>query len=674
MNLGSYYIFRPGWPLVADPRAWEHALDWASECGCDAVLAFTTDACGPPHPPLDDVWLRARLLAERFERVRALGMTPMVNVYVTLGHGSASPADHASGWASLTDARGHGVPGCPCPLDAGFLRYIKDAYAAWGSVGAESVWVDDDFRLTGRDGCSTPQCFCDLHMREYSKLTGRQWDRSEVVRLLTEGEGEATQDYRAMWYELLGKSLDQVLRVVTEAVKTASPTSSMGLMVAFPEWNDIAGRRMDHEIKTLTMPGRPSPWIRTGGGAYRDERPLDILEKVIRVADPYLTLTQPCRLCCEIENYPWVPGIKSAKVLSLEMYLNTISTNGLLTLSLHDSFLEQHDPAGTIAPMMKGIKPYLDEVSLSIRGKLRRGASMLIPENYRLSAVSPEHDLYAMGLARSWNLVMARIGIPQAPCDGRPAILTGQSPKAIKRDDLARILAQGAILDAEAMEHVINAGLVPMDAWPVSVRHSKLEGKMATERISAVGCPERYFGRDLPTRWHTRYDASRSIEVDSSGAEVWSRIYDVDGREVACGVVTMSEPYPLCIIAYASHQLKETGRQWLLQVALARVANGQVPGMVEGLLEVYPVWWYGEDSQILGLCNFGEETWPSISLWLPNRSQKPAKVLRLDRDGTWRCVGVETSWEEHPLGGLRVLLADADVPAALSFETYKFED
>ncbi|SFB39125.1 hypothetical protein SAMN05216312_10714 [Cohnella sp. OV330] len=655
------YILRVVGLSEGDEEEWARTLDFADAGAFDAVMCFNATGEMPPHPPLGTIRERVPFLARRMADIRARGMSPMLNYFVTLGHGEAKPAAGMDRFQPIVDGLGREPMGCYCPLDESFAAYLAEAFQLHALAGADSLWIDDDFRLYGRDGAETMQCFCPLHIGAFAEQHGETWTREALYERLLRMDAP-DRELRARWFRLQGDSLAGLAAKLRDAVAAADPAAGMGLMVVPPFMNGLGGRRLDAEIDALRTPALPDPWVRTGGGFYHDERPLDLLDKIVNAVDPLPAMIGvPARLCGEIENYPFPVGYKSATMLRMEMYLNVVSASGHLTFSIHDFYLGNHDPSGNVLPMLRETKPYLRAVAAAMVGKVRRGASF--PYHPRLAevrALTPE------GYASRWNVNLARLGIPQSPSDASPPLLIGTTANLYSDTEAEALLARGAMLDAEAYWILRERGL--LTECPITVERRQPGGKIQTERVVCKRAPDWLKGKNLAVRWHVSYLDGYSLEA-TAGAEDLSLLLDAEGDRLSAGVVVTDRPYRLAVFLHAGEPMRELGRQWLVQEALCRVAEGKLPPMVEGTLNHYPVWWEGGGEAVLGLCNFGLEAFARMTLRLPE-GRPIVSVQRLARDGEWTDADYGAS--PHVSGsGLSLIMHGDSVPRPLSFETFR---
>lgn len=658
------YILRPLLPILLDDALWKPFLAYAKEIRADAVMAMNLHL-EANHPDLRTLRERLPLLSRRFAEVRAAGMSPMINYYVTLGHSSMLPDRHAEGFASLVDGHGNRIQGCPCPLCPHFRSYISQAYALFASLDVDALWVDDDFRLHGRRGSDTFQCFCDLHLAAFAgkRGSGAVYSRERLIELLLKSPALCTEDewrLRLEWRTFQEEVLTDTLSLLRDAVVSANPGIAMGIMTNSLESVLLNGRHLDAEIEALRTPAQPKPWVRIGGAAYTDENLPGILDRYQTFDDLRSMLREPCGISTEIELFPWTIGGKSARGLALEMYLLTIAVSPMLTLSINDGFLGFDDRSGNYRQTLGPLKTYLQAVSDAIQGKQRRGASLPIPAQPAVTARMNLRD----GVSAKWNQALARIGIPVAATDRAVTLITLQEAIAYEEAELQAWMAEGAIVTSEAYHHLRQRGM--LDNCPIAVRPGDMAHTMCFEQVTTPRAPEWLRGKDIIS-WvympmHTQY-VIQALE----GAEAWTVIRDNLGGVPSDGVVVARTPYPIAVVPHTGDFLQETGRQWLYQQLMSELTGGDFPAMVEFGVNVYPVWWEGGDQALLGIANFSLERYPSLDLRIPT-NRTLAGVQQLGRDGIWR--DADYACAPHPENGIRISLRGQSVPDGASFETF----
>ncbi|MCD9021600.1 hypothetical protein [Cohnella silvisoli] len=659
------YILRPLLPILLDDALWKPFMAYAKEIRADAVMAMNLHL-EANHPDLRTLQERLPLLAERFREVRAAGMSPMINYYVTLGHSGMPPDRHAEAFTSLVDGHGNAIPGCPCPLCPEFRDYISQAYALFASLDIDAMWIDDDFRLHGRRGSDTFQCFCDLHLAAFARKREQAvpYDRELLIGTLLKPPGLCTEEelrLRLDWRTFQEEVLTDTLRLLRDACVSANPGIAMGIMTNSLESVLLNGRHLDAEIAALRTPAQAEPWVRIGGAAYTDENLPGMLDRCQTFDDLRSTLREPSAIGTEIELFPWTVGGKSARGLALEMYQLTLAVSPLLTLSINDGFLGMDDLSGNYRKTLGPLKTYLQAVSDAQQGKRRRGASLPIPT---LPAVTARMDLQK-GVSVRWNQALARIGIPVAASDRAVTLITLQEATAYSQEELNEWLTGGAIVTSEAYYYLRERGML-LDC-PIEVKRGDMTHTMCFERVTTPSAPSWLRDKDTIS-WVYMPMHTEFVITAKDGAEAWTVIRDNLGNVQSHGVTVVRTPqHNIAVVPHTGDFLQETGRQWLYQQLMNELTGGDCPAMVEFGVNICPVWWEGGNEAMLGIANFSLECYPSLDLWIPT-SRKLAGVQRLGRDGTWEPANC--TCDRHPNGGIRMSLRGPSVPEGASFETF----
>lgn len=659
----AQYILRPLFTILQDDTLWKSFMDYAKNIRADAVMAFNMHL-EANHPDLETIRERLPLFAERFAEVRAAGMSPMINYYVTLGHSNMLPAAHARTFTDMVDETGRVEKGCPCPLCPELRRYMAEACKLFATLDVDAIWIDDDFRLFGRAVTHSFLCFCDRHLAAFAERTGTWRSREELQAALlkepascTDTEMQLRRDWRAFQEDVLVE-FGVMLR---EACESVNPHITMGLMTNTIEMMLRHGRHLDAEVRAFRTCHQPEPHIRIGGAAYTDENLPGILDRCVTFDALSSMITESCQISSEIEQFPWTIGGKSARGLALELYLLTVSFSPRLTLSINDGFLGFYDVSGNYQKTLGPLKTYLQAVADALPGKTRKGASLPFPSD---PAVTAGMDLSGEPSMRM-NHALTRIGIPVAPGAQTPTLLTMKEAIAYPAEVLTGWLEQGALITSEAYYRLCERGIVRNS--PIRVTKGDMSHRTAFERITAPHAPDWLRNKDVISWVYMPLHTDYIISADE-GAEAWSSIYDNLGGLQSLGVAVTKVPYPMAVVAHTGDLLKETGRQWLYQQIMSYLADGDYPAMVEFGVNMYPVWWEDETEALLGLTNFSLETYPSLSLWIPSRREL-ARVEQLSHNGLW--LEADVSVTAHPDGGIRLTLHGESVPDHASFETFR---
>lgn len=166
----------------------------------------------PEGDPVSD---KAAHLAELFLKQKAaLGKCKMpvgILVQSMIGHGWI-PAEKAP-FQKFTYADGT-TPYMFCPLDSGFLVYVRSAIRTVAQLKPDFFMMDDDTRMhTGRGGC-----FCPLHMKEFNRRIRKNYTPAQLKDALLKDDALAK-----VWDHFQQEGLFEMARLIRAEFDAADP-------------------------------------------------------------------------------------------------------------------------------------------------------------------------------------------------------------------------------------------------------------------------------------------------------------------------------------------------------------------------------------------------------------------------------------------------------------------
>ena len=212
----------------------------------EAVSSGYTDIClvvnnGAGHPTKEQ--LSPQVEAARFaaEEIRKSGLTVSLNPLITMGQGNMRDLVNGRKFRPITGANGE-KESAACPLDVDFIDYIKDIYAyLTREILPDLVWLEDDFRMHNRFGVGWGGCFCEEHLKEYSKYLGFTVTRESFLEgLLKEGEGRSP--YREAYAFVTRRAMEDLAANIAVGAKQGYDKVRIGFMTSHPEEHAIEYR------------------------------------------------------------------------------------------------------------------------------------------------------------------------------------------------------------------------------------------------------------------------------------------------------------------------------------------------------------------------------------------------------------------------------------------------
>jgi len=218
-------MYLPRWnyeKIIAD------IIKFCKETGTEHVMLFT-DA---QHMVWNQLTIEeAREEAENISRAIAdlgkhgikVGINSSYNMLMSrFDHTEHNP--QYKHWATLAD--GTCDKRTPCLLDPALKVYLDEFYRILAATNAEYIYIDDDHRYIFAGRNNTWGCMCDLHLAEFSKLTGKEWTRPELQKAILNDKTVQKQ-----WIMFLKKPLEELAAVISNAVHSVNPEMTVGVMV-----------------------------------------------------------------------------------------------------------------------------------------------------------------------------------------------------------------------------------------------------------------------------------------------------------------------------------------------------------------------------------------------------------------------------------------------------------
>ncbi len=540
---GVKYLLRLYYPAFETEQRLQQAMRFIEASGVDGVLLFEASY------DMDPALLTLDVLRERFARICEVvaHLRPLVaggihvNVMITLGHvdaGCARPERFP--FQFQVDEQGNISRSSVCPLDPSFLEYAAALYGMAAECGADVIWVDDDVRLWGHDVAGLT-CFCPLHLAAMGAQTGREWTRDALVAALrSEARREAGSSgsaVRAAWLAVQEEAMLGLARTVERAVHALAPRARIGLMTVGTEYHAMEGRHTDRLLRTLA-PVRPTrPLIRPGSGFWNDWTPGAVLDKVQGCARQISFLGADVQAVAEVENHPYTPYGKSARVLALELALNVLAGMPDLSLNLLSGMAGNGplEPEGAdLAACLARWRPFLDALARERAKRLPRGVGVAAAEDYarhaRPRSLRPAPA--GAGMAREWleprpwEAMLARLGLPVGRPDQAPHLIAGDVARALSPAELAQYLNDGAVLDPLAAEALLDTEW----AERLGLRAVRPVGDAVNELLTGDSLNGGRPGHLLPAYNHIPPDQLYTYECDEP--RVLSRWINVDGVDL----------------------------------------------------------------------------------------------------------------------------------------------
>ena len=204
------------------------------------------------HITIDEARPWVELLKKAKKRLTQAGITVSVNNWMEMGHvGRARKLKPGQNFTTMVDRFGKDEGFVACPLDEQWQKYFLD-YVSFlvRELKPEVFWIEDDMRYHNHGKLNGGGCFCEKHMREFSRRLGRSVTREEFVKRVFV-KGKITPE-RRVWIETSRDSLLELVRKIGDSVTAISPKTDIGLMSSGPVAHCIEGREWKPFLKAMS--------------------------------------------------------------------------------------------------------------------------------------------------------------------------------------------------------------------------------------------------------------------------------------------------------------------------------------------------------------------------------------------------------------------------------------
>jgi hypothetical protein len=421
---GETYLYILRLAMVPDFHEEERLAALSSFCReariDDVAFILWAEELNTGHPTLQEIepWLR---MVERVKpRLAAQGVTTSLNPWSALLHADRGRVlKPGQQFRLMVDSNGRTASATACPLCPALREHLRQQYERLAQLQPRVIWVDDDFRLHNHSPLQWGGCFCELHMREFSRRAGRTVTREEFVKgVLQPG---APHPYRRVWLDTNRDTMVSLAAMLGQAVNRVSPKTQVGLMSSAPEVHCIEGRDWEGVLRALAA-GK-APVNRPHLPSYSEVSGADYLWNFSRISRLSAAMVPPDTLLYpELENWPHSRFSKSRTFTRFQIESSAALGTAGITMDIFDLFGNGAMPqegyaqplaqAKALAKRLRDLKlEHRKETGVQVLYNPKASYSLWTEKGQSLSELAPEEDFWAgflgvMGIAntfREWS-------------------------------------------------------------------------------------------------------------------------------------------------------------------------------------------------------------------------------------------------------------------------------
>lgn len=594
---------------------------------CIDELALFTEYSHHGYYPVSYIQDLCLVLKKRIPALKKAGIRSVgINVLDTLGHiDEAWDILEAPPFGRMMGHDGSLSRSCLCPNGTDYRQYIRTKYQMLAETDPDFIWVDDDIRMHHHSVAYA--CFCPCCMELFNKANATSYTREELVEALNSSDG---QEVRRAWLEQNNKSVTDLMKWICESVHAVNPDIRLGLMTSGVVWGNYSNPRLFEWMDALgAAMGRP------GGGFSDDDHPLDFVRKIHECGRQIpLYSDKVSDIQYELENFPYQRLSKSVHMVILECTASFFAGHNGIAFNaiscddypeLLEAIRKQQGMWDTIQCLagefiVNGLYPCFD-LEHAVKRTVRQGDWF--------------NSSYAQKVDQSNELNKIGIPLTMDPRGACAYILIGTMPEAYSEEALKSMLSQGAVMDGQALEILLQRGFGDY----CGVKIAKTVDNGVYERIydhpfngvAAKGKRDPYI-----TFWG---DDSKCyvLEKTDRTTEFISGLETIQGEPAGPCLSLYRNPYGGHVAVCGFMPWKFIGsieKRYQVNAICEWVSKGQMPVQIEQCTKVIPFIRRAEDGRaaMLMLVNgFLDETGP---LTVKVKVVNAENVCEIEKDGS----------------------------------------
>lgn len=432
-------------------------------------------------------------------------------------------------WETLAD--GTCTYSVPCHLDPALKDYLTEYYGILASTGAEYIHIDDDHRYVLAGKANTYGCMCDLHISEFSKLTGKEWTRAELHHAVYHD-----LEIRKKWMLFLRKGLEDIAKVIENAVHRVDPGMRVGVMV--PCLHSLAA--YDYELPVMARLFQPTGklLLRPCIGPYQDFDRSQIVPGLFYMETINKIMGDSAEYTPEIETTPFTRVSKSMETIRFCISQGIVNRmpNPAISACGYVGNSPYFEPE--IAKMLKKQKPFFEGLlRIAPERGTKKGIGMEFSPHSVLKSPVPHPTFNDLAWpAFTLHDFLSNNGFCVTYDDSSVLFLAGDTVYALSDDTIMDYFRnKHLILDAEAAKAMVARGYQEF----LGCRVEDDCGTFGAEYFSNPEFSGIYAGTYSPLKDTPTGDV-RKIVDPAPGVRILSVVTDHD-RNTICPAVTLFE-------------------------------------------------------------------------------------------------------------------------------------
>lgn len=599
-------------------------------------------------PTLEEVRIRVEALRPVFKRLREVGMKLSINVWTTIGHGDYGRDERMRhNWQFLIGDDGTESKSCPCPISSEYKNYIGKLYGMFAELEPEIIYIDDDFRYHNHNPI-TWGCFCQLHLAEMTRRTGKKLTREELVRQILNAMPQPTEE-RKHWLALCGESILEIAQIMSNAVKEVSPHTHMGLMCSSPNVHAAEGRRWLDMFAAFSVSGN-KPYLRPNYASYEEVKYTEVSAHITNMRKLQPLLGNKAYITPELENEPNTQFSKSARLTRLQMALSFLLASPEITLDINSFTETGFDYDNNVDRMLRDSYDYFNTIAAWTSEPAReRGLQLLWDDRFPLHRAVNGNRMSMLPAPHVWEGTMDLMGFATTFFPDEVKLASRSYLEERTDGELSMLLKGKLLLDGDAAAFLFEKGF----GEKIGIKNIQPCSGANYERLVNEKFSGNFLDRDMTIFFLNKF----RIESDNQ-AIIISRMNGPEGNPSLPGMILFenSQAGRIGIIPqggssgdFNTPNFRNWKRQRTLLSMLEWINRGALPLFIEESANVFPLLREGKNTVVIGIANLSGDPLPQVKFRVGMHVQSKPHLECLTGNGVIKDGEIKAGFEKDYL-------------------------
>lgn len=531
------------------------------------------------------------------------------------------------------------TPFSSCPLDPAFQKAFAEANATFAEIAKPAfIILEDDYSVAASAGGRWCGCYCDRHLDAFAKITGKRYNREELVGIFEQETAESFELFRK-WRDLMGESMVALSEAVRTEVDKKSPEIPIGSMQ--PGSCDADGGNSTEKIARALAGKNHTPFCRIHGTRYcTSEDTKDLTNTLFHALYSKQHISGDFIFYHESDTFPHTLFYMSAS--KMRAYMSAVYSYGFDGSTFQTAqILDDMNEEPAYGLMYKKERDRFNEVHRIAKQCDLQGAELDYDPFWNTAEPHP--------IVSFWAEPLSLFGIPFTTTQSDVAFWDIRQAMHKDHDEVLKALSKGLFLDGAAAKALCERGYGKYIGVEVGENVAQGRMKYDLDAREIIKPPFDTFskGKNMPAAHMFSNGKSGmllELKVTDPSTEIITEEYsfqrelnsvamtrfqnELGGKIVVMGT-TLERNRSQNLFNYRRQKLLHELLKWCSDSYIYTKDRANIHTIVNKSRN------QTEFKGMITLINLGDDTLESAALHIPPKWQDAKEFLLLDQKGNW---------------------------------------